>query len=263
MENTKKQSKKNVFPNPAFLTGGGSFGGKRQPFRSQFEHNTNAGGAKTLNRAAHQTSRGKKKGGGGSLNLRAQTCRLLLNRLRGALALNAAFNIIPSLKLQARWGAKILMILIMTWNGTAASLRMIFLSRSSFHYDIDGELVEGEVERYATRRHAKASACILVMTLADWLWHTKLPWLSPIIMYPFIIWSAYWMVKFSWYWWKKKVFFWAQCHKHTLERKCSLSGLYFALVKMIHESAAYLSPVALHHRGFSSVWIWNLETACT
>lgn len=38
--------------------------GKRQPFWSQFEHNTNAGGAKTLNRAAHQTSRGKKKKGG-------------------------------------------------------------------------------------------------------------------------------------------------------------------------------------------------------
>lgn len=41
------------------------------------------------------------------------------------------------------------------------------LSRSASHYDIDGELAEGKVERYAKRRHAKASACILVMTLAD------------------------------------------------------------------------------------------------
>lgn len=188
MENTK--STKSVFPNPVFLTGGGSFG-ETSTFSEPIWAQHKRWGSKNIKQSSPSDFSWKKKRGGGrekkSLNLRAQTCRLLLNRLRGALALNAAFNIIPSLKLQARWGAKILMILIMTWNGTAASLRMIFLSRSSFHYDIDGELAEGEVERYAKRRHAKASACILVMTLADWLWHTKLPWLTPIIMYPFII----------------------------------------------------------------------------
>lgn len=182
----KNKVRKNLFPNPAFLTGGGSFGGTStflEPIWAQHKR----WGSKNIKQSSPSDFLWKKEGGKKSQNLRTQTCRLLLNRLRGAPALNAAFNIIPSLKLQARWGAKILMILIMTWNGTAGSLRMIFLSRSAFYYDTDGELAEGKVERYAKRRHAKASACILVMTLADWLWHTKLPWLTPIIMYPFII----------------------------------------------------------------------------
>lgn len=72
MENTKKQSKKELkkkkktYFQIQFSWKEEVHLGKRQPFQSQFEHNTNAGGAKNIKQSSPSDFSWKKKGGGES-----------------------------------------------------------------------------------------------------------------------------------------------------------------------------------------------------
>lgn len=75
------------------------------------------------------------------------------------------FNVLPSLKLHSRWGARVLMTLRMTLRrscGWLSSLALIF------RWYWWGSAVQSRIM-------PKLLSAFWLMTLADWPWHTKLP----------------------------------------------------------------------------------------